>query len=199
MSGVILCTCALYKQKIAFGSSWSSLPAGLARTIFSFSLGLIVHHLHKAGSLRVNVGSAGLMAAVIVLTASLLIPVNPAIRGIYDLAFVALISPILIAIGTSNRLDKRLVGLSSFLGTTSYALYAIHYTTINIFHAFAFKLFDKPAVFFISMLGVALLLGVSYAVDRWYDRPIRRALMAKIHQTNFAAETLSPARVIVNS
>jgi hypothetical protein len=24
-------------------------------------------------------------------------------------------------------------------------------------------------------------------------------LMAKIHQTNFAAETLSPARVIVNS
>jgi peptidoglycan/LPS O-acetylase OafA/YrhL len=176
-SGSVICACALYKHKIAFGSSLNSIPAGLLRTIFSFSLGLILHHHYDAGRLRVNVGSAYFLAGIIVLVASLLIPVNQAVRGVYDMAFVAVISPMLVAIGISSRLDKRLIGLLSFLGTTSYALYALHYTTINIFRTVAFKFFGEPPVFLISALGVASLLGVTYAVDLFYDRPVRRVLI----------------------
>jgi peptidoglycan/LPS O-acetylase OafA/YrhL len=194
VSGSVVCTCALYKHKIAFGSSLNSMPVGLLRTIFSFSLGLILHHHYDAGRLKVNGGSAYFLAAIIVLVVSLLIPVNQTVRGAYDIAFVAVISPMLVAIAINSRLDKRLIGLLSFLGTTSYALYAIHYPTINIFKMVASKFSAEPPVFLISALGVALLLGVSYVVDLFYDRPVRRVLMGRMtavgrQRSNLAKET----------
>jgi peptidoglycan/LPS O-acetylase OafA/YrhL len=180
-SGSMLCAYALYKHKASAGNMWGyEAIAGMPRVIFSFSLGLLIHRLYETGELKLNGGSVSLFVGIVVLVSYLLIPVSDSIRGLYDLGFIFVVSPSLVVIGTSRHLERSWVKLFSFLGATSYALYAIHSTAISIVTIAAHGLFKEPPVLLISVLSVASMLALSYLLDLFYDGPVRRVLMTRL-------------------
>jgi hypothetical protein len=55
VSGIIVSIYTLYQHTAVFGYLWRNAPMGLARTIFSFSMGILIHHFYKSGKLNYGI------------------------------------------------------------------------------------------------------------------------------------------------
>jgi peptidoglycan/LPS O-acetylase OafA/YrhL len=64
----------------------------------------------------------------------------------------------------------------TFLGSVSYALYAIHLPIAAVVQNIAVRHIQAPPIWSIAILGVSTLIVVSYLLDVIYDVPVRRYL-----------------------
>jgi peptidoglycan/LPS O-acetylase OafA/YrhL len=104
----------------------TTLIGGCARTIFSFSIGLIVHRL------RPQLARVPVMLLLLATAGALAIPFG---GKIYDVAFVVLVSPPLVMLGSCVEPSGSLLKASSFLGIISFPLYAVHRPVLELAQA----------------------------------------------------------------
>jgi peptidoglycan/LPS O-acetylase OafA/YrhL len=177
-SGMVIAAFTLYRHNASMGNFWRTSPIGVARTFFSFGLGILIYYGYRSGRLRVHAPLPVFLLAAAVLIIYLLIPVPPRIRACYDLAFIFLVAPTLVMIGASRHLENRWMGIFSFLGATSYALYATHANLIPLVMTLSARTFAAPPVWLISIASVCVATLLAYLLDMVYDKPVRSALAA---------------------
>jgi len=149
------------------GWTWESFDFGVARTVMSFFLGVLIFEQRAClPRLAWLSGLPGLALAA----ACFMMPKSI----VFDLMFVFLISPAIVAAEVTAT--KR-YAFAPYFAAMSYCVYAIHEPMVFFLNSLASKLaLPRP------LLGIAFicgLLALSPLLDRFYDRPLRRFLLAR--------------------
>lgn len=146
------------------GGNWDGAGIGLARTVFSFTLGVAIFRLRRERlHERRTDGRALLLYPALVAALAF----DPASRGAWDLACVFVFLPALLWFGT--QWETPVTRLTGALGDMSYPLYCIHSQLI-------WRTGD-------TMAQVSLgLIVAAWALDRFLDRPLRKVLTLMIRE-----------------
>lgn len=139
---------------------------GIARTIFSFSSGLLIYRLNT----RIRRVPATLL--LLVLIACFMVP--DFFGYYYDLLFILILSPALVIAGTSTEPSPAALKTFIYLGVISFPIYAVHRPLLELAAAAA-TLAHLPG----PVVGAACIIGLLILcpfLDRWYDRPFRTIL-----------------------
>ena len=153
-------------QGLNYGQNWGGLPVGVARVCFSFPLGLLMYRLRD----RLPDLSRFAPIAPFVFAALLFIPPS----SVSDLVIILAASPLLVIAAIQA---KRPI-LARWGADSSYAIYALHLPLVTLVAEIgAAEKFDVRLPLVVCMAAV---LVVAYLADRFYDRPIRAWLSAKL-------------------
>ena len=169
--GVALAAQYLLVGEADAGSRWATGGYGIARTGFSFLLGVALARMPRPTERRSDLA--------LLLPAMLIASFVPGGRwGIgYDMACVFLLFPALLFAGSvfEPRSGARLFG---FLGVISFAIYALHSPLLPIGNTLLAHVAPHPGA--ARTLAAAALVGVlvlfAWAADRLFDHPVRRRL-----------------------
>lgn len=148
----------------AGGAEWDTFCTGLARTVLSFVVGMLLARFNHPTIL----GARTAAALSIALAALLCLPIPTNLRPLYDLAFIAIASPAIIYVAGRvgvTRLDRVL----GRLGLISFPIYAIHYPFTDLLRPLS-RHFDGGLLVMGSLAG---LLIVSNAIGK-YDLALQK-------------------------
>jgi peptidoglycan/LPS O-acetylase OafA/YrhL len=157
--------------------------AGLARVVFSFSIGVGMCRLYKAGKL--NLPKIPYICIVAVLVLILFLPIT---RGglalVTDLFAIAVVFPMLIAFAVNTEAPRILLPMATFLGAASYPLYIIHPPILRAVLPPIDGAGLAPAMELAVVLAVVVaVIGLAWAVDRWFDRPVRALIKSTVRRS----------------
>lgn len=177
-SAVICLLIAMYYDTMALGHTNETFVAGLPRVMVSTSSGILLYRLRLRGLLRFIKIPA--WAICLTLATIFSMPDLQSGEGILSWLTIIVVMPLLIAASTNhvpNGHYDRINGLGRDL---SYPLYLIHRPLEYFLIPF---IDDNPILKVVALtLGFVTCLALSYLVFRYYDRPVRRWLAAKISQ-----------------
>jgi peptidoglycan/LPS O-acetylase OafA/YrhL len=155
------------------GSTGSSFGIGLARTVFGFSVGVLI-----ARHIPVHRGQNNLGVVLIVAVIGIAIAGRPQheFRALWDAVCVLVVFPLIVYFGTVIDPGSRLRRIATFLGGTSYAVYLLHSPLSSILNS-ATRFFNTgTGAPYIGFAALAFLLTGCWLIDRYFDMPIRRQL-----------------------
>lgn len=159
------------------GFFWSTFPGGFPRVFFSFFLGVLLFRILPDRQIESHLPWLFLAALV----AFQFVPVTRAWLVPFDLAFIMILSPLLIAAGAMVQPRSR--RLFQMLGDISYPLYVIHLPIVGVAWRACHVVLHKEPQDFAPWGGIALagvLAAACLVLDLYYDRPVRRWLMRLI-------------------
>jgi peptidoglycan/LPS O-acetylase OafA/YrhL len=195
LTGIAVGVAAQQHGNLDQGSTASSFAIGLARTVFGFSVGvLIARHIRRVRRMESNLG---VLAIVATFTAAIAGRPEGDVRAIWDMVCVLMVFPMLVYCGTLIDPDVRLRRTATFLGVTSYAVYVLHSPLSSVLNSVT-RYWSGSIGMGVSApwLGVAVLaalLAGCWLVDRYFDSPVRRQL-SRILPRMKAMDTDSPGR-----
>jgi peptidoglycan/LPS O-acetylase OafA/YrhL len=156
---------------LAVGFTLVNSWGGLARVAFSYSAGLLVCRMYKAGRLRIV--RIPYWAVVTILTVLLAVPTIPLLS---DSAVTIFILPTLLVLALRATARSRMLGLAAWAGAISYPLYAIHVPLLQAAVLLIPNGAAAPLRAAYWALVVVLIVAASWATEYLYDSPIRRWL-----------------------
>lgn len=160
-SAAILIVGALRNDGADLGSLWPGAGYGMARTVFSFAVGVAFHRIHVHCAIRRRETRAALMLPAALALVLMALPPHT-IAG--DLTAIFVLLPAILWLGTVWEAPRN--RLFATLGDLSYPLYCIHGTVIQAQDAFPVP----------PLVLCALLVTSAWWLDRRVDRPVRRWL-----------------------
>ena len=172
---------AVKHQDLSVGNTWKTAPYAIPRTAFSFFFGVLSHRILGRKAAKVQLPAMMAIPAVLILIMCLIVPIPSRLRAVYDVMVVAAIFPTIATSCMFISIPKRGLSLLSFLGVTSYAIYAVHYPLIPMFlnSRFVEAVGGVDTSYTVATVSiVAVLLAFAYLLDRWVDIPLRRRLTA---------------------
>lgn len=153
------------------------LYVGFTRLLFPFLAGLVLSRIF----IPIRIKHAFLLSSLL-LGVLLVMPrvggmEHLWMNGLYDSLTIIFLFPLIIFIGASGEPAQKLRPVSRFLGDISYPLYIVHFPFAYIFYAWVVN----NGISLSEALPYGLLLlvfsvGLSYAVFRFYDVPVRKWL-----------------------
>ncbi len=152
------------------GDQWQATPTAILRTVFSFTVGLIIAHFDPGYDRRNSVLALLCFAA---LWAVMKCDPGPA-RFALDVLAVFVVSPILLFACSRIEPSQIAVPAAAMLGEISYALYAVHLPVVHAFQFVARK--TGLPMWAVAMPYLTVALGVAWVCTRFLDLPIRRML-----------------------
>ena len=170
LSGAVLAYATLRYGSLNIGWGWTTSWAGFARVTFSFCAGMLVARHGIAPSSK----SGLFILPIIGLVIWLVMPVNSALRPIFDIASALLISPLLLVVGIALPPSTIFNRLCGFLGDISYPLYAIHFPILSVV-AFMAKRLSVPPTLWAPVLIVGLVL-LAWLLGQIVDPRLRGAM-----------------------
>jgi peptidoglycan/LPS O-acetylase OafA/YrhL len=155
------------------GGSAHKLVPGVVRTIFGFSVGVLI--ARRSGVIAPQKNTAAFLAICLAITIALAgAPVN---RVYWDALSAMLVFPIIVYTAALVDPPAWLRPAATFLGVTSYAVYALHYPLLDVANSvFRQRLTATPSPVYLGLSLMAALLFACWLVDRYYDFPVRRLL-----------------------
>jgi peptidoglycan/LPS O-acetylase OafA/YrhL len=166
------------------GWARSQIAWGTARVTYSFFAGVILYRFRNKAPAP---GPRNLSAATFVCTALVLIlPVSTMLRPVFDAIFIFVGVPCLVWVGSRHEPKSAVLPIAVILGEISYPIYAVHYPICAWLADYARAGLARPTV--TITFGAILLLLVSYASDKLYDKPLRKIFAKALSQQ------ASPAR-----
>ncbi len=174
LSGVGVALTIATHGDIDVGHNLHHFVYGFARTIFGFSLGVLFARKIPGGPLKD--GGARRMTVIFGAAAIALVgrPTGD-LRAVWDATCVFAVFPIIVYFALRINPPRAWQPAVTFLGLTSYAIYALHVPLIGpidtLLRISAVQI--APLAGFMS-LGMLLLL--SWLADRYFDTPVRRFL-----------------------
>jgi peptidoglycan/LPS O-acetylase OafA/YrhL len=174
LSGCAVVWAIVHQGNIDQGSTASSLVVGLVRTVFGFSVGvLIARHIRQ--TLR-RENNLSVLAIVAVFVIAIIGWPRDGLRAVWDAVCLLLVFPTIVYFGTLIDPDSRLRRIATFFGVTSYAVYVLHTplsyvvnSTIRISARGSGAPYSGVALFGVLLTG-------SWLIDRHFDMPVRRQL-----------------------
>ncbi len=167
------------------GVGWSladhNFLGGMLRLIFAFTTGQLLSRVFKPVKIR---GAFWICSLVIVVLLSMPYITGEAtmwVNGIYDVAVVILVFPLLVYLGASGKAtDKYTARMCKFLGDISYPLYIVHYPFMYLFYAWVWKNgYTFAQTWHVAVLLIIWNIVLAYLVLKFYDIPIRKYLAKK--------------------
>ena len=176
LTGFAVAAAIVHHGSIDQGSVAASFAVGLVRTVFGFSVGvLIARHLRHAQRSESNLKALAIAAVAVVAITGW---PEGELRAVWDAACVLAIFPLTVYCGTLVDPGSRLRNMATFLGVTSYAVYVLHSPLASVLNS-ATRSFAGGVGAGAPYLGVAVLavlLTACWLVDEYVDMPIRRQL-----------------------
>jgi peptidoglycan/LPS O-acetylase OafA/YrhL len=178
LTGALVLLAVAHQGNLDLGSIPATFPVGLARSVFGFSVGVLIarqsRHAPRAQS-NVQVLSLGAVAV-----AAIIAWPGGDLRAVWDATCVLVVFPVAVYWATRVDPGPRLRVIATFLGVTSYAVYVLHSPLSSVmnsatryFAAGSAPGFGAP---YIGLAILAVLLIGCWLIDRYYDAPIRRQL-----------------------
>jgi peptidoglycan/LPS O-acetylase OafA/YrhL len=178
VAGTCLAMLSLYKGPLAEAGAFSqSFTQGFARVGFSFCMGVVVFRLR--GTRRIAPVAA--LAVVFLLGGMLLTRGKIVEQRATQLFFVAIVSPLVVYLGSLVKLPVAAEPLCSFLGDFSYPLYILHQPFLLIWGGHtAHRLSAAHPV--ATQLSIPVfcfaVAAITWCVGAFYDTPIRARLVS---------------------
>jgi peptidoglycan/LPS O-acetylase OafA/YrhL len=175
LMGGAVCLAIAQQGSIDQGSTGTGFAVGLARTIFGFSVGVLIarriRDVHRGES---NLVFLAIMAIFVIAIAG---RPEGELRAIWDGVCVLVVFPLLVFGGTLIDPGSRLRKLATFLGVTSYTVYVFGSPLSSIVNS-ATRHFTGSTVGapYSGVALLAVLLAGCWLVDRYIDMPVRRQL-----------------------
>ncbi len=105
---------------------------------------------------------------------------NISINGIYELACIMIVFPLIVWIAASSDSAQSnfTLKLSKFLGDLSYPLYIVHYPVMYLFYAWLIEnqYYTLGEIWQMVTLVMIVNIALAYACLKLYDEPIRKRL-----------------------
>ena len=104
---------------------------------------------------------------------------NISINGIYELACIILVFPLIVWFGASGKpTGKFSMKACKLLGDISYPLYIVHYPVMYLFYSWLIdnELYTLGETWHIVLLVMATNIALAYICLKLYDEPVRRTL-----------------------
>jgi peptidoglycan/LPS O-acetylase OafA/YrhL len=151
-----------------FGYARHTLGAGLVRVCASFSIGLFLHQLHKAGVLS-NGGKRWWVAPLLV-ASFVAVPFSAKVSLLYDPLIVFGLYPVLILASAGSK--DLFPPIATLSGALSYPFYVIHAPTIHLMEQYLIRqgIILTGAT---ALMNIGATLLVSFLLMRWFDEPVR--------------------------
>lgn len=155
------------------GSEWEGLPLSLARTLFSFTVGVMLARV------EVKRLTHWLSVVLVIIFAALMLSMRPDGMGrAFDLFMIFGVIPLMVFVGSRYEPPRILAPAAAYLGDISYALYALH-PPIAHGGAFLMRRLDLSAGMTV-LIVLAVSMGLSTVAVRFWDKPVRRFLTARL-------------------
>jgi peptidoglycan/LPS O-acetylase OafA/YrhL len=177
-TGLAVCLLIARHGNLDQGSDLAGFFAGVVRTVFGFSVGILIARQVRAPQRESNIAFLAIAGLVIVAIAG----APPAgWRALWDAVAVLVLFPLLVYWGTLVDPSAWLKSVATFLGVTSYAVYVLHSPLSAGLHSLARHLGGgaasvAPSAPYLGAAMVAILLPLCWLVDRYFDAPVRRLL-----------------------
>lgn len=182
LSGAGVVAATFYLGNADHGSTASTLLFGLVRTVFGFSVGVLIARRVRPAERSVSDSAVLLILAVVVV--GIAGWPGGTMRATWDSVCVLLVFPLVVYWGTRIDPSARLRRISTFLGVTSYAVYVMHSPLSAVLNSAAPRLssatggaLDAP---WLGIGALLALLASAWLVDRYLDMPVRRWLSRTI-------------------
>ena len=175
VSAALLLVQCLATGALIGGATWTTVPVGATRTLFSFTVGLGMARLLPSRMPR-----SSLTAWLPLLVLGVVFLPGAWVGPWYDLSCVFVVMPLLLFWGASVEPISK--APFHFLGVISFALYAIHDQLVNALPLVLFRLpqgrwTGGPWVGLVALPAFVLLAWLS---DAFYDRPAREWLRRRL-------------------
>lgn len=169
-----LCVTAWFYGTLDVGWRWPHYLGGFARILYGFPVGVLMFRAFERRPFPVTLPWWSLLPLLGVL---FFVP-PPIARAWWDLGLVAVVVPAIVMAGVASEPPQRLHGICALSGIYSYVVYSLHFVLIGLFLRVEERLhLDRNAATLGKALAfTGLVVGVSIAAHRLYDRPIRRRL-----------------------
>jgi peptidoglycan/LPS O-acetylase OafA/YrhL len=185
VAGTCLGMLSLYNGPLAeAGAFFHTFSQGFARVGFSFCMGIVVFRFREDG--RATLWSRRMapivaLAVVFLLSGMLLTRGKIAEQHATHLFFVAVVSPLVVYLGSYVKPPAAAEPFCSFLGDFSYPLYILHQPFLLVWGGHtAHRLGAAHPV--ATQLSIPVfcfaVAGITWCVGRFYDTPIRARLVS---------------------
>ncbi len=177
-AGAALGACILWRGTVNFGFQQKATLLGPIRITYSYLLGALVCRLwrHKPEMLRVPPAvPVGLLLLL------LTVPAGSLSHRVFDLLATLVGLPCILLLAVYSQPAVRWRSVTSMMGTTSYATYAVHLPLLFLFHGAWPRLTHRTATanpYLAFSVYLILVLGLSLLLNRFYDVPVRSRLRA---------------------
>ncbi len=185
VAGTCLVMLSLYKGSLAEAGAFShTFSQGFARVGFSFCVGVVVFRFRENGRAAFwsrRMAPIVACAVVFLVSGMLLTRGEIAERHATQLFFVAVVSPLVVYLGSLVKLPAAAEPFCSFFGDFSYPLYILHQPFLLIWGGHtAHRLSAAHPV--ATQLSIPVfcfaVAGITWCVGAFYDTPIRARLVS---------------------
>lgn len=163
---------------------WPGLWYGLSMVIYGFFGGVMIHRLYLAGKLPrwpAWLGGIGLFAA-------LAVPTNDVTEAPYYVFGGVVLAPLFLVCFARTQVRGVFARLCSVLGTLSYGVYVTHVPIRRILELVIAKYHLEYVPSWVFLIVVSVLASLlTVLLDRFYDRPVRRWLIARFIKRSVTA------------
>jgi len=163
VAGLVFVWCAAIKGDAGLGMMPETIPGGIARTIFSFTVGTLIYRYRRGAHGRETVWSIVLAVALLAL---LFVAPTSSFRLPYDLVFALALSPLIVFLASTMEPPTVFRRPFALLGELSFPLYAIHVPVIAAGIVVTRSLHVPPAVGgVITLVGAVIVAWVVGQLD----------------------------------
>lgn len=172
-AGVLNCATIVHHGTV--DGLYHDLSLGMARTIASFGLGVLIARWYRGTGHRTSPLHAVWLTGL--LMALLMTPMLDRGNAAFEIVTTMLVMPAIVAIAATVRLSARAASIGDLLGRLSYPVYVLHEAAFFLLNI----LFGK--VHRATPLGLAPIftLVAAWLVLRAYDEPLRARLARMLH------------------
>jgi peptidoglycan/LPS O-acetylase OafA/YrhL len=164
---------------IGFGAKSDEILPSIVRVLFSYVAGMLLFRFwhRRARQWRVPAVVPAILLVII-----LAMPSIPH-EDLFEMASVFVVLPAIVLLAACSQVSSWSASLCNLVGTLSYAIYIIHLPLGDVVGGAFDSVKSKPFYLVAPWLGilfVALLFGLTYVLDAYYDIPVRRALRRRL-------------------
>lgn len=169
-----LCGCVACYGTLNVGFAWPHAPGGLARILYGFGMGVLIHRLYRSKPLSPRVPWWALLA----LALGVFFFDPPLAKPLWELFAVTIVVPFIVVAAIVNEPPKLARGACATAGIFSYVVYSLHAPFVGFFLRGEDRLHldlhaQSPGKAFVFTV---LFLALCVAAHLAYDKPIRRFL-----------------------
>ena len=183
--GIILGLYLGHTHAIDFGWTLKGWPFGIFRVGYSFFAGVLIYRSFKSGACPVNIHrrQGSFIPITIVALVGVLLTSSPpaALHPYFDSLMVFIIFPAIIYAALFFEPVGIIARVFQFLGTISYAVYALHWPLAYLIRDYLKNLCGILVDDYRPWSGIVLIVSLIIAcwlIDKIYDTPVRRFLMS---------------------
>lgn len=149
----MLIASVFHHRSLDLGWEWKSVDGGLARVLFSFTLGVLIYRMEALTKPRLTY-----LAFLPILSLCLLL-LMPTQSLKFALLFCVLLSPLIVIAGSRLEVPRQLQPICIFLGYLSYPIYMCHRGFTEIYDHLAHHVAMPPLLYIAAYLVVITVIS----------------------------------------